>query len=282
MTISCVRSFDQPDEVIELEKVRSEMVSLNGMTLARDVHQPGWRWSEHVRPLVATEWCESHHVGYQLTGSLRVHLTDGTEFDVKAGDMLDIPAGHDAWVLGDEPVESLNWVGGATWLSPLQTLKERVLVTMLFTDIVDSTATAQRLGDRRWVELLGDHDRRMAEIIDRFRGRIIKTTGDGFLAIFDGAARAIRCALSCVKGAEGLGLRIRAAVHTGEVEMAGDEVHGVAVHEAARIMSLAAAEEVLVSEVTRVFARDAQLSFSDKGELELRGLQESIRLHSVS
>lgn len=282
MTISCVRSFDQPDEVIELEKVRSEMVSLNGMTLARDVHQPGWRWSEHVRPLVATEWCESHHVGYQLKGSLRVRLKDGTEFDVKAGDMLDIPAGHDAWVLGDEPVESLNWVGGATWLSPLQILKERVLVTLLFTDIVDSTATAQRLGDRRWVELLADHDRRMADTVDRFRGRVVKTTGDGFLAIFDGAARAIRCALACAKGAEGLGLRIRAAVHTGEVEMAGDEVHGVAVHEAARIMSLAGADEVLVSDVTRGFARDDQLVFTDKGELELRGLEESIRVHSVT
>lgn len=282
MASSYVRSFDDPDEVVELEKVRSEMVSLNGMTLARDIHQPGWRWSEHVRPLVATEWCESHHVGYQLKGSLRVHLKDGTEFDVHPGDMLDIPAGHDAWVLGDEPVESLNWVGGATWLAPLQTLKERVLVTLVITDIVDSTGTAQRLGDRKWVELLADHDRRMADTIDRFGGRVVKTTGDGFLAIFDGAARAIRSALACVKGAESLGVPIRAAVHTGEVETAGRDIHGVAVHEASRIMSLAGAGEVLVSEFTRAFASDAQHLFTDKGDLELRGLEGSIRIHSVS
>jgi class 3 adenylate cyclase len=208
-------------------------------------------------------------------------MKDGTEFDCRPGDLMDIPAGHDAWVLGDEPFESLAWMGGTTWLAPLQTLKDRVLVTLLFTDIVDSTGLAARLGDRKWVDLLDGHNQRLADTVDRFRGQIAKLTGDGVLAVFDGAARAIRCALACQRDANDLDLTIRAAVHTGEVELAGDEIHGLALHEASRIMSLAGPGEVLVSEVTKAFARDSQLEFEDRGEVELRGLSEPMRLHSV-
>jgi class 3 adenylate cyclase len=275
------RNFDDPDEVIEVDKVRSEIISLGGVSLAHDFHEPGWRWSEHIRPVVGTEWCESRHVGYVLKGHLRIMMKDGTEFDCRPGDLMDIPAGHDGWILGDEPFESLAWMGGTTWLSPLHTLKERVLVTLLLTDIVDSTGMARRMGDRRWTDVLSNHNQRIADTVDRFRGQIAKLTGDGVLAVFDGASRAIRCAIACQRDAKNLDLTIRAAVHTGEVELAGDEIHGLAIHEASRIMSHAGAGEVLVSDLTKAFARDSQLEFEDRGNFDLRGLSEPVRLHSV-
>jgi class 3 adenylate cyclase len=166
-------------------------------------------------------------------------------------------------------------------LSPLQTLKERVLVTLLFTDIVDSTGVALRLGDRAWTDLLGSHNQRMADAVDRYRGQVAKLTGDGVLAVFDGAVRAIRCAMACRREAADLGLTIRAAVHTGEVELAGEEIHGLAVHEAARIMAHAGPGELLVSDLTRAFVRDPQLRFDDRGAVELRGFEGSMLLHSV-
>jgi class 3 adenylate cyclase len=213
---------------------------------------------------------------------MRIMLKDGTEFDCRPGDVMDIPAGHDGWILGDEPFESIAWMGGTTWLTPLHTLKERVLVTLVFTDIVDSTGVARRLGDHAWTELLSSHNQRMADAVDRYRGHVTKLTGDGVLAVFDGAARAIRCALACRREVSDLGLVIRAAVHSGEVEVAGEEIHGMAVHEASRIMSHAGPGEILVSDVTRSFDRTSQLHFVDKGEVELRGVDASVRLYSVS
>jgi len=195
---------------------------------------------------------------------------------------MDIPPGHDAGVIGDEPFETLAFMGGATWLTPLQILKERILVTLLFTDIVDSTGMARRLGDRKWAELLGSHNQRMGGTIDRHRGQVAKLTGDGLLAVFDGAARAIRCAMACRQDARDLGLEIRAAVHTGEVEMAGEEIHGMAVHEASRIMAHAGPGEVLVSDPTMTFARGTHLEFEDRGVVEMRGPNEPLRLHAVT
>jgi class 3 adenylate cyclase len=276
------RSFDEPDEVIEVEGVRSELISIGGMSLAHDTHYPGWHWVEHVGPLVGTDWCESHHMSFAIKGQMHIEFRDGSGVDCKPGDVMDIPPGHDAWVVGDEPFETLSFMGGATWLTPLQTLKERILVTLLFTDIVDSTGAARRLGDRRWAELIGSHDQRMAGTVDRHRGRVAKLTGDGVLAIFDGAARAITCAMACRQDARDLGLEIRAAVHTGEVEMAGEEIHGLAVHEASRIMSHAAAGEVLVSDLTKTFARGTHLAFEEHGTVELRGMGEPLLLHRVT
>lgn len=276
------RTFASPDEVIEIEGVRSEIVDLGGITLARDTHQPGWRWSTHVRPLVGTEWCESRHVGLVLRGQMHVLTRDGAEFDVTEGDIIDLPPGHDAWVVGNEILVTVAWMGARTWLMPLHALKERVLVTLVFTDIVDSTGTAQRLGDQSWTALLASHDQRLADVVDQFRGRVAKLTGDGMLAVFDGAARAIRCALVCRKAVADLGLRIRVAVHTGEIELVGDEIHGLVVHEASRILKVAQVNEVLVSATTADLARDAELRFEDRGEHELRGLNEHRHLFAVT
>jgi len=276
------RNFASPDEVVEIEGVRSEIVDLGGITLARDTHQPGWRWSTHVRPLVGTEWCESRHVGFVLRGQLHVMTKEGVEFDIREGDVVDLPPGHDAWVVGDGVFETLSWMGARTWLMPLHALKERVLVTLVFTDIVDSTGIARGLGDRTWGDLLASHNQRLADVVDQFRGRIAKLTGDGMLAIFDGAARAIRCAMTCGSAVADLGLSIRAAVHTGEIEVAGDEIHGLALHEASRILELARAGEVLVSATTADLAREAGLSFEDRGDHQLRGLGDHRHLFAVA
>ena len=150
--------------------------------------------------------------------------------------------------------------------------------TLLFTDIVGSTPTAHALGEGRWAELLTTHDQRMTGAVDRYRGHITKFTGDGILAIFDGAARAIRCALYCRTAAKELGLGLRIGVHTGEIESAGDEFHGLAVHEASRIMMHAGPGEVLISETTKMFARDDQLEFEERGEFELRGVDGLVRV----
>ena len=277
-----VQTFSEPDELIELEKVRSAMITKGGITVSHDIQQPGWRWSTHIRSLVKTEWCEVRHVGVLLRGRIHVLLNDGTEFDVGPMSLMDIPAGHDAWVLGDEPAETLAWTGVKEWLKPLDTLSERILATLVFTDLVGSTATATRLGRRAWGELRANHEQRARDIVARFRGRNVQTTGDGILANFDGAARAVRCAIALRDAAVELGLEMRTAVHTGEVDVVEDVISGIAIHEASRIMSLAAAGQVLVSETTAALIRDAGIALEDLGEHELRGIDTPRRIHSVT
>lgn len=265
------RRFEAADEVIELDGLRHEVVELGGVSLARDTHQPGWRWSTHVQPHVGTVWCETRHVGLMEQGRMGF-VSGGVEFVAVAGELIDIPAGHDAWVVDDVPVVIITWMGSRSWLLPLASLTDRVLVTLLFTDIVDSTGTAIRVGDLRWTELLASHDQRMSDLVSRHRGRMVKHTGDGILAMFDGPAKALRCAVACNRAAAELGLTIRLGVHTGEVEIAGEEVRGVAVHEAARILALAQGGDVVVSSSTSSLMSDVDFEFEDFGEHELRGL----------
>jgi hypothetical protein len=122
-----VRSFTNPDEVIEIETVRSEMISRDGMTVSHDIQRPGWRWSTHIRPIVGGEWCQVHHLGVMLRGRMGFRMEDGTEFHASGLTLLDVPPGHDAWVVGDEPVESISWSGVRGWLAPLESLSERIL-----------------------------------------------------------------------------------------------------------------------------------------------------------
>jgi len=277
-----VRSFSEPDELIELDTVSSAQVTIGGLTVSYDTQQPGWRWSTHVRPLVGTEWCEVRHVGYMVSGRQRVLLRDGTEFTLEPMDVIDLPAGHDAWVVGDEPCVTIGWTGARGWLAPLESLSDRVLATVLFVDIVDSTGLATRIGDRAWGDLFGTYVARAGDILPRYRGKLIKTTGDGLLATFDGAARALRCAVALRDAAADLDLEVRAAVHTGEVEFAENDIRGVAIHEASRMMSLAVGGEVLVSATTVALAGDASVPIEDRGEHELRGLPGSHRLYAIA
>jgi class 3 adenylate cyclase len=159
---------------------------------------------------------------------------------------------------------------------------DRVLTTIVFTDLVGSTGRVQELGDARWTVLIDEHDRAVRGELDRFSGEELDTAGDGFLAAFDGPARAIRCALEIRRAVRSLGLDVRAGVHTGEVERRrGDKPRGIAVHVGARIASLAAAGEVLVSSTTHDLVAGSGLDFEDRGEHELRGIEGARRVFAA-
>jgi class 3 adenylate cyclase len=158
---------------------------------------------------------------------------------------------------------------------------DRVLATVLFTDIVGSTQRAASLGDGPWRNLLAEHDRLVRTTLARHRGREVKTVGDGFLAAFDGPARAVRAAQSIVSEIATLGLEVRAGLHTGEVEAIGDDVGGLAVHIAARVMGEAGAGEVLVSSTVRDLVAGSGLRFEDRGRRELRGVPGPWRVWAV-
>ena len=151
---------------------------------------------------------------------------------------------------------------------------DRVLTTILFTDIVGSTERAAALGDRSWRDLLSYHHALIRSAIERHRGRRPKTTGDGFLAYFDGPARAVRCALAISEAVQTLGLEIRAGLHTGECYLAKEEVSGIAVHIGARIAALAQPGEVLVSSTVRDLVAGSGLAFAARGVHSLKGLSE--------
>jgi class 3 adenylate cyclase len=158
---------------------------------------------------------------------------------------------------------------------------DRVLATVLFTDLVGSTNVAAELGDRRWTQLLGDHYAAVRRELDRFSGREVKTVGDGFLATFDGPARGIRAARAIVGSVSGLGLELRAGLHTGEVEVMGDDVGGMAVHIGARVMSRAGPNEVLVSNTVKDLVVGSGFEFEDRGATELKGVPGEWRLWAV-
>jgi len=159
---------------------------------------------------------------------------------------------------------------------------DRVLATVLFTDIVGSTERATQLGDRRWRELLDEHHAAIRRQLERFRGKEIDTAGDGFLASFDGPARAIRCAEAAVESVRGLGLDIRAGVHTGECELHDGKLAGIAVHIGARVAGQAGPGEVLVSSTVRDLVAGSGLEFEDRGSASLKGVPGEWRLYAVS
>ena len=157
-----------------------------------------------------------------------------------------------------------------------------MLATVLFTDIVDSTMKATELGDRSWRELLERHNALVRRELLRFRGREIDTTGDGFLAAFDGPARAIRCASAIVASVHELGLSIRAGLHTGECEVADGKVAGIAVHTGARVAARATADEVLVSSTVKDLVAGSGIRFQERGLHELKGIPGRWQLFAVA
>ena len=159
--------------------------------------------------------------------------------------------------------------------------EDRILATVLFTDIVESTRLAAETGDRRWRELLDAHDEISAREVERFRGRRVKTTGDGMLAVFDGPARGVHCAEAVVDSLAELGVEIRAGVHVGECELRGDDIGGLAVHIGARVMGLAEPGEILVSRTIRDLVAGSDLRFAKRGEYELKGVPDRWSLYAV-
>jgi class 3 adenylate cyclase len=266
------KSLAAPDEVRTFNNGRVEIFSLDDLDIGRTVFQPGWRWSNDVKPIAGTESCQYHHVGIVLSGRLHVEMADGLSLEIGADSAYEIPPGHDAWVVGDEPWVTVDFAGMRAYARSAVASGDRTLGSILFTDIVDSTATAERLGEAGWRTLLRDHNDRVQFELDRYGGRLVKATGDGVLAMFDGAERAVRCAAAASAAAAKLGIAIRAGVHTGEVERVPGDVRGLAVHAAARIMSLAGPHEVLVSGTTYDLVAGSGLEFDDRGKVELKGL----------
>jgi class 3 adenylate cyclase len=159
---------------------------------------------------------------------------------------------------------------------------DRVLSTVLFTDIVDSTRRAAEIGDRDWHALLDAHDAIVRAQLNRFRGREVSTSGDGFLATFDGPQRAIRCAMAIRDAVQSLGIEVRAGLHTGECEVRGDDIGGIAVHIGARVSALAGPNDVLVSSTLRDLVIGSGLEFEERGDHELKGVPGEWHLLAVA
>jgi class 3 adenylate cyclase len=238
------KSFTAPDQVRTFARGRVEIILLDEIEIGGFALQPGWRWSKDVAPIVRTRSCQDRHLGYATSGSLEVAMDDGTKLVIAVGDCYEIPPGHEVEVIGDEPWESLEFASAHTFGLAPEELGERVLATVLFSDIVGSTAVLERVGDHAWAGVLREHNARLRAAIDRFRGREVVSTGDGFLALFDGAAKAVRAG----------------------------QPRGVGVHAAARVAALAGPGEVLVSGTTRDLLDGSGLVLDPRGDYELKGL----------
>jgi class 3 adenylate cyclase len=195
--------------------------------------------------------------------------------------LVELP-GADAPLIWEQPQLALDLI--EEFLTGVRRPPEptRVLATVLFTDIVDSTKLATRLGDRRWRELLDVHDELARQAVEENGGQLVKTTGDGILATFDGPGRAMRCAAALRDELRGLGVQIRAGLHTGEVELREDDVGGIAVHIAARVMAAAGAGEILASRTVRDLVVGSDIALDDRGSRPLKGVQGTWQLFAVA
>jgi class 3 adenylate cyclase len=267
------RRFVESAEIRKFPNGEVRLVTIDDMVFGYFKLEPGWKWSQDVRPIAGTTQCEHRHVGYVIRGQLHVTMKDGSTMDFVAGDTYEIPPGHDAWVVGDETYHGVEFSGARTFARSPYELGGGVIATLLFTDIVGSTAKLAEVGDARWRAMLNDHDAAMRTEIERHRGRELKTTGDGFLAAFDSALRAVKCAQAMVEAARPIGLQIRAGCHTGEVEFTQGDAFGVAVHAAARVLSLAGDSEVVVSWTTRDLLAGSNVRLESRGRHTLKGLE---------
>jgi class 3 adenylate cyclase len=275
------RPFGEPDDVREVPFGRLEIYDLGDIRLGRSILQPGWRWSESIKPIARVDLCEDHHIGFSISGSCQIRMRGGAELVVGPSQFYEIPPGHDSWVIGDEPWVTVTWQPSTAFARSEGGAFDRIVATLLVTDIVDSTMRALELGDGAWRDLLARHNLAVRGLLDRFRGREVTTTGDGFIAVFDGAERAIRAAQEICRAARALGIEVRAGVHSGEIELEGDNVRGVGVHIAARVAALAAPGEVYASWATRELLAGSPIGFVDRGPQELKGLAERRHVYAV-
>jgi len=274
------KSFDRPDERREFPFGFLDLITVRGTTMGRETLEPGWKWSTHIRPISGTERCEFRHVGFQISGRWVCESRDGSQIEIGPGEIYDVAPGHDSWVVGDEPAVAIDFQGIADWAASPGS-GQRVLTTLLFTDIVGSTAIAEGLGDAAWKRILRTHKEDNNVLLGRFGGTLVDTAGDGALSRFDSPAQALRCALSIVDAARRLQIEVRAGAHTAEVELVDGNPQGVGVHLAARIMAAAAASEVLVSATTRDLAAGTELGFVEKGTFDLKGITGARTLYSI-
>jgi class 3 adenylate cyclase len=252
-----------------------------GVAIGRAVFEPGWRWSVDIKPIVGTQSCQVHHLQLVLSGRLGLRMDSGEEVELGPNEVVDLPPGHDAWVVGEEPLVIVEMSGNSADFG-LAASHARSVQTMLMTDIVDSTRIAGRLGSAAWKQRLADHNRIVRGLLERYGGREVDTTGDGFLAAFNSAEAALRAALSIRDAVRVADVEIRAGVHTGEVDVVEDgDLRGIAVHETARIMAAAGASSIFASGVTRALASGAGLTFRSAGTHTLKGIDTPVELFAV-
>ena len=275
------RRFTEPDDVRTVPHGRIDVVELDDRVIGRMTYEPGWRWSVDVKPIAETDSCQFHHVGVTLSGRLRAEMRDGTELEIGPGEVFEIPPGHDAWVVGDEPWVSVDFEAMRAYARAEPAGGRRVLSSILFTDIVDSTAQAVAHGPAAWRDIVRSHNELAEREIDRHEGRLVKTTGDGTIGLFDSAERAVRAGAALGDVLRPLGIRVRAGIHSGEVELAPGDVRGVAVHAAARIMALASPDEVWVSAAVHELVDGTGLEFADRGLHDLKGLPGQRQLFAL-
>jgi class 3 adenylate cyclase len=274
------RTINEPDDLAEFPFGEVRVVQLGDMSFGRTVLEPGWNWVEHVAPLAGTPSCQFPHFMIITSGQMRIVMDDATVHDVGPGDIVDVAPGHTGWVVGDEPCVMYDTSGIRGWGRPPVT-GERILTSILFADIVDSTAVASSIGDAAWKELLSWFQGVTRRRIDHFRGRHIADTGDGVLAIFDSPGRAIICGADVREAVADRSLRLRIGVHTGEVEWAGGNIRGREVHVAARVMAESDPGELLVTEITRSLAGGWDFEFEDRGLYPLKGVEGTWRLSAL-
>jgi class 3 adenylate cyclase len=223
-------------------------------------------------PTLILQRADNRHYRAPMGRYLAEHIPDAKYIELPGADWY--PPFVSAEPVLDEIEEFLT----GTRPVPAQ---DRVLATVLFTDIVNSTDLAARLGDQRWLDLRAAHDGLVRTQLDRYRGKVVATTGDGFLATFDGPARAVRCASEIASAVRSLGIQIRAGLHSGEVEIQDGQIAGIAVHIAARVMALASEGCVLVSGTVKDLVVGSAIRFADRGSHLLRGIPGEWRLFEV-
>ena len=276
-----VRDLGEPEAVVSHPLGDTYQVRLAQTVISRHVLQPGWSWEEHARPTVGTRSCELYHRGVVLSGRMGVRTDEGEELIIGPNHVFDLPPGHVTWVEGDDELVMVDWAGGAGF-DPPPGGGTRVVATILFTDIVDSTVRARDAGDTSWRRTVAMHDDVVRSVLVGFGGREVETAGDSFLVVFDTAEGAVRCGLALVGALAAIQLPIRVGIHSGEVAMSGDHVRGLAVHTAARIVDQAGAGEVLVSGTTRDLAEGTTgLTFESRGRHRLKGLEREHELFAA-
>ena len=258
------RTSEERRRIAQIERLAgtpSSVAALARATAATDVRA--------VLPTVSAPTLIVHHVEHPLWPIRDARLLAA---GISNARMIELP-GRPTGIAGDLSLARIIEEFATGQHAEVEA--DRVLKTMLFTDIVDSTGHAVRLGDRGWRELLELHDAAIRADLEGFRGQEIKTTGDGFLAAFDGPARAIRCARAIVEDSRRLGVEVRAGIHTGECEVHGTDLAGIAVHIGARVAALAGPSEVLVTGTVRDLVAGSGIEFTDRGRHALKGLPDA-------
>jgi class 3 adenylate cyclase/pimeloyl-ACP methyl ester carboxylesterase len=292
------------------EESRAAMIAMWGTGEFQHANNPDMPWNEEIR----AAWARHERLAVS-PANVALMLPLVTEVDVRSVlpavrvPTLVVQHADDPWILPDWGKDVADHISGAKyvelpgrnvmhfvepWRDSFQEIHEfltgqqpevpddRVLATVLFTDIVDSTRRAAEMGDRDWRALLDAHDAVVRSQLARFRGREVSTSGDGFLAMFDGPQRAIRCAMAIRDAVHALGIQVRAGLHTGECEVRGEDIGGIAVHIGARVSALAGPNEVLVSSTLRDLVIGSGLVFEERGAHALKGVPGEWHLFAVA